>query len=141
VTLNTTGYPRSFDWKNNQQMIVYKVNVVSDAGASGDQTLSTLINTAFGAASSGARLWKDKFAGGLFYSMKYIYAVEVTAPTYAVADEVGTSLIAAATATTGGGSLPGNAVTTQMQPVTDIVFSSTTLGDTKAGILYFWFLK
>ena len=142
VTFETTGYPISYDHSDGSQMHVLKIKCISDANASGNQTLSTLIATAYGGANKPAAVaMKNKIAGGYFYCMKYSLAQESTAPTFAVADEVGTSLNASAGGTTGGGSFRGNLVTDQYVPVTDLVFSSTTLGDTKIMYIYFWISK
>jgi hypothetical protein len=142
VTLNTTTSPPVvYDWTNGQKLIVFRVDVTSDAGASGAQTLSTLIDTAYGPSSSIASSFKNYIAGSLFYALKWSHTGTVTAPTIVVLDGLGSQLLSYATATTGAGVKAGNADLSFNAPVTDLKFTSTTLGAAAVSRYEFWFIK
>jgi hypothetical protein len=142
LTLGTTGgYPKAYDWKNGQQLIVFRVDCTSDANASGTIALSDLINTAFGARSGTAQLWRDKVAGSLFYALEWNHTGTITAPTIVVYSGLDSQLLSHATATTGNGIKAGNTDVGFSAPLTDLKFSSTTLGAAGVSKFYFWLIK
>lgn len=142
VTLNTTTAPPVvYDWTNGQKAMVFSVDCTSDASASGTQTLSTLIDTAYGPSSSMANTLKSHVAGSLFYALKWSHTGTITAPTIVVLDALSAQLLSYTTATSGAGVRAGNADISFYAPVTDLKFTSTTLGASAVSRYYFWFIK
>lgn len=143
VTFNTTTHPKQFTWGANKTSIMYvfRLNITSDANASGTQTLSTLIDTAYGTDTGKATKVKDMIQGGLLYGMKYIHTGNVTASTVVLSDENSGQIFSETLATSGANFIRGNIDADTYVPITNLIFTSTTLGDGSVSIYEFWILK
>jgi hypothetical protein len=141
VTLNTSGYPRTYDLADGTTAAVYKVHCISDAGASGTQTMSTLINTAFSADPGAKALWNQMLSASVFYCLKTSVTGNVTDSTVVVSDENSAQILSKTTGTSGAKVYWGGADTSFEVPVSDLIFTATSLGAANVGDLYFWMLK
>lgn len=141
VTLNTSGYPRTYDMSDGTTAAVFKVDLLSDADASGTFTLSTLINTAFASSKPTAALWNRVLSASVLYCVKTTLVGAVTDSTLVVLDEVSAEIMSQTTGTSGSKLHYGGVDSGFQVPVSDISFNMTTLGNTEVGALYFWFIK
>jgi hypothetical protein len=140
----TASWTRDFEWTNGQNMHVFRFACTADANASGDQTLSTLLATAYG-SDEGARIMRELVAGGMPYQIKYLPSGGATDPTsnptVTIDDENGVNIFSQEfTASTESAALV-NAVLGGYLAVTDIILASTTLGNTKVASFDVWVLK
>jgi hypothetical protein len=141
IALETTGYPKTYDMSDGTTAAIFKINLLSDADASGAFTLSTLINTAFASDKPAAALWNRVLSASVLYCMKTTLVGSVTDSTIVVSDEVDAQIMSQTTGTSGSKLHYGGVDSGFQVPVTDLSFTMTTLGNTEVGAIYLWLIK
>jgi len=130
-----------YAWGGGSYMYCYKVSMLSNASdASGDWTLSTMLQTAYGDDS--VRLMRQLEGTALFW---VDYEPGSTAPdteAQITIDKETGALIFDSTVTTAATaqSWAGNVDTTSYAPITDVTLAVGTPGNAKTLNIYLWFL-
>lgn len=138
----TVQYVGTYSWSSDTEMILYKVSGTSDAGASGDLTLSTGLATYHG-TTEGATHAK-RMQGGVLYAIEYVpgAATPTTAAQITIDTEDGTLLFDETVATAATGEMfRGDVDQSFFPPLTDLIFVSTTLANTKTATFNIWIMK
>ena len=125
----------------NDMVYCYQISATSDANASGDQTLSTLLETAYGAQDA-SRMMRQ-LAGTVLFWVDYIpdgTATPTTATTITIDKETAALVFNQTVATAGTAqSWPGNATMGSLVPLTDATVAMTTLANEKIAVIKLWF--
>lgn len=140
VTFSTAN-SRIYPWTGGTKMIRLVLSVTSDANASGTQTLSTIIDAASTLTAAQKTEWKNAIMGGLLWSFKYSHTGSVTAATVVAFDGLGAQIFSEALATSGAGAIDASVDIGFSVPVTDLKFTSTTLGNGGVSQYEFWIIK
>jgi len=138
----TVQYVGTYSWRSDTEMILYRVTGTSDAGASGDLLLSTGLATYHG-ATEGATHWK-RMQGGVLYAVEYVpgAATPTTAAQITIDTADGTLLFDETVATAATGEMfRGDVDQEFFPPLTDLIFVSTTLANTKTATFNVWIMK
>lgn len=139
----TATLSRNFEWTNGQSMYVFRLACLSDADASGDFTLSTLLTTSEGAIKSD--MFMRCIGGGLPYQVEYIPAPATTTPTsnptITIDNQGGVNIFSYEFTAAVRDIQPCNVVKGAYVAVTDLIIASTTLDNTKTANVDIWILK
>jgi hypothetical protein len=131
----------TFKRGDGRMLFCYALTCVSDTGASGDITLSTALETAYGAKES-ERLMEQMGTFSLYW-INYVTGTATKEATITVDDELGLLLFSEAvtTAETSQGWI--GTKDTVNAPMTDAIIACGALADaaTKTATIYFWFIK
>jgi hypothetical protein len=131
----------TFKRGDGRMLFCYALTCVSDTGASGDITLSTALETAYGAKES-ERLMEQMGTFSLYW-INYVTGTATKEATITVDDELGLLLFSGTvtTAETSQGWI--GTKTTVNAPMTDAIIACGALADaaTKTATIYFWFIK
>lgn len=131
---------RSFESGGGNKISVIEIACTADADASGDQTLSTLLTTQYGAVKAGQIM--QAIEGGLPYQIIYLpdgTATPTAAPTITLDDSNGINIYSNEfTADANAVALIDDAGAIY---VTDLIFASTSPANTKAFVAQIWIVK
>jgi len=137
VTLNKT-----FDLGNGETRYVFAYTVTSDAGNSGDITLSTELTTTYSASES--KRIMNLIAGGVVEAVKFEpgAATPTSQGTITLDDETGALFFSEEVAVAGTAEIfAGDVDSSFFVPITELVLACTTLANTKTAIIYVWIKK
>lgn len=117
---------------NGEKRFTFKLACTSDASASGDQTLSTLLQTALGKKL--ANFYMEQIRGGYFFGVEYEPDGTDTPgsnPTVTVDNENDTLILSREFTAATADFEPGTNQTGMYVPITDLTLASTTFDNTK----------
>ena len=126
---------------DGRKYLCYKMTVVSDTSASGDITLSTELNTTYGAKES-ERLMRE-FYGSALYFIQFVAGTSTEEPTLTVDDEHGLLLFSEAITDGEINQAWAGNKDTAYAPMLDAIIACGALAAaaTKTATFYFWFIK
>ena len=123
--------------------VLYKVTGTSDASGSGDLTLSTGLNTFHGDAMGSA--YHKQMQGGVLLAVEYVpdgTDTPTSAPQITIDTVSGTLIFDETVATAATGEpFAGDVDLDLVFPLTDLIFASGTLANTKKAVFYIWILN
>lgn len=144
-TTYTVQFLATYDWNNGQKMHELKVTGVSDAGASGDLTMSTGLATYHG--SNMSENYMARIRGGVLHAVEYVPDGTATpdagtTPVITLDTDSG-SLFFSEEVTAGnvGQVFDGQVDTDFPMPIKDLIIASESLGNAKAATIYIWILR
>ena len=129
-----------YSWGSNTYLFCFDISVLSDAGSSGDQVLSTLLTTAYGKKESD-RLMRSIEGAALYWVDYTPGAVTPTTESTITIDKENGYLFfseAVTTAATAQG-WKGDTDTGRLMPLTEVTLAMTTLANAKNATIRLWF--
>lgn len=117
---------------SGERQFTFKLACTSDANASGDQTLSTLLNTALG--SKQRDLYMNRIRGGFLFGVEYEpdgSDTPTSNPTVTIDNENGTLILSREFTADAADFEPGTNQTGMYVPITDMIIASSTLDNGK----------
>jgi hypothetical protein len=131
---------QEYQYPNGQRFFVIKLEVTSDASASGDITFSSQI-----VSDNPNHYRMQHMAGGVLYAVEYVpddTDTPTTAPQVTLDTESGSNFFDETAGAAGTGEVfNGDVDAGVFVPITDLIFASTTLANTKKAIFYIWIKK
>jgi len=142
-TSATCSLDRTFDMSDDIKRFRFKFEGTSDAGngATGDLTLSTMLETAHG--SSKKDLIMQQLAGGSLFSVHYVKnaTVATTNPLLTIDDADGCLLFSYTYTAATSEAVAGAEEKGYYPPVTDLIIACGAIGASKKLTFYIWVEK
>ena len=130
-----------FKWGNDAYMFCFEIEVISDANASGDLKLSTLLKNTYGEQEADELM--KRIAGSVLYWIDYEPGgVTPTTESTITIDKETTALIFSELVTTAATAegWRGDTDTSKYVPVTDVILAMTSMDNTTQATIKLWFL-